>query len=195
MNKYELCCNIYDYSINRCDYLSNSTVLETTSNISDKRMKKAAKTKKDVDSIVLTLSKKERDLMRLDEPTLDNISGYFSIENGRCVVHRVLYKIGNIPVSFFDLIDEGDCLCTAVATRAGKSYRGKGYANKCVKEGIEWWDRNKHKFNYKYIVWWVETDNKGSRKLAEDNGFVLNMEDVSSEVKRNFKTWCRYIRK
>ena len=136
------------------------------------QMEKAAKTKGDVDSIINSLSKKDRELL------MDGRKEYLSIEQGKNVVARFIKKCGKTPVAFFDISDEGDHLNAAIVTRSGEEYRGKGYASKCVQSGLAWYERNRHRFEDKRIVWWAKKENIGSQKTALRNGFVRDADYI-----------------
>lgn len=107
---------------------------------SAERSRKAARTKDDVDTILKTLTEKERNYLNLDSSTSADI-GYLSIEEGEHVVKRILLKEGKKPIAFFDLIDTGDNLDVAVGTRNDPNYRGKGYASEAVKRGLTWYEK------------------------------------------------------
>lgn len=54
--------------------------------------------------------------------------------------------------------------------RNDPNYRGKGYASRAVKRGIEWF--NEHP-EVEYMVWGVNHKNTASIELAKKNGFKL----------------------
>lgn len=110
----------------------------------------------------------ERDKLALDSPTKDN-QGYLRYEDGASVAKRCLKKVGNEPVAFFDLLEDGNNLNAIIATKNGASYRGKGYAKQVAKSGMDWYNNNADK--YEKVVWGVRTDNAGSIKIAKDLGF------------------------
>lgn len=149
------------------------------------QMNKVTKTKKDVDSIIATMSKKERQLL------MDDRSEYLSVEQGKKVVHRSLKKHGSTPVAFFDVFDDGEVLTVAVGTRSGEEYRGKGYASKCVQKGLSWYDKNKDKFENKRLVWWAKRENIASKKLAAKNGFVRDKDYLEEWGEDD--DWSKYV--
>ena len=151
-----------------------------------RRVRSAAKTKNDVDSIVDSMSKKDKDKLLVGDDQ------YLSIEQGEHVVKRFLSKHGDMPISFFDILEINEpgyetTLNVTVGTRSGDEFRGKGYASKCVKKGITWFEHNKERLGYTRIQWWARNDNTGSRKLAEKNGFIVD-DDAHVEG------WTRYVR-
>lgn len=95
------------------------------------RTTKANKTRDDVDSIINSMSKKDKQLLNIRKN-----EEYLTKEQGQFVVKRFLYKYGNKPVSFLDLLRNGDDLAVVIGTRSGKQYRGKGYATKLTTRGM-----------------------------------------------------------
>ena len=151
----------------------------------EERKKMAAKTKEAVESIFLTLPEKERKMMGF----IHGEKEYLTVADSKRLIARFVYKKGNTPISCFDLMDVGtEDLNAVVITRYGKSYRGKGYATKCVNQGIEWWMKNRGNLRYKHIVWWAESDNKGSQKVAEKCGFIMD-----AKGSKQYKGWFKYI--
>jgi GNAT superfamily N-acetyltransferase len=143
---------------------------------------KAGKTKGDVEDIIKTMSKDEKDKLALDED-----GSYLSFEQGSAVIKRVLKKVGDTPVAFFDVLDDGDSINLAMGTRSGDQYRGKGYASKAAKEAMDYLDKNVQKYGGKKVVWGVRTDNAASIRIAEKNGFKLNKNSYSDDGK-----WVNY---
>jgi hypothetical protein len=137
-----------------------------------KQARNASKTKSDVEFIINSMSKDDRDKV------LAGSDHYLTVEEGASVCKRVLKKDGDKPIAFFDILEDGDELQIALGTRSGKRYRGKGYGSEVAKEGMDWIESNKDKVKQKTVVWGVRTDNIGSIKIAEKNGFVR---DDSSE--------------
>lgn len=142
-----------------------------------RQTKNAYRTKNDVDSIVNTMSKYDRQLLGITGETKKNDPGYMSFEEGSNVAKRVLKKIGSTPVSFFDLIeykhDNIIDLNAAVGTRNDDQYRHRGYARQCVRRGLKWFEKNKDR--YGQIYWWAWHTNDGSIKLATGAGFRLDV--------------------
>lgn len=111
---------------------------------------------------------------------------YLSLQEGQFVVKRVLQKHGNTPVSFFDLLRNGDDLDVAIGTRSGKEYRGKGYAKKVTSKGMEWAEKNRDKWDN--INWVAKKDNYKSIELAKKLNFKLDEGKSNNE-------WSYYIYK
>lgn len=139
--------------------------------------------KKDVDSVIKTMSKKDRELLGIYE-------GSYGISKGEHFLNRTLIKNGDIPISFFDITKGSNYINVAVGTRNSKKYRGKGYAKQAVKSGIDWWDQNKDHYNNQKLNWWVRRENTASIKLAKYAGFTLNEKDLEK-----WKDWYHYERR
>ena len=144
---------------------------------------KAAKTKYKVDSIIASLTDDERDKLGISKG-----ESYLSIEEGEHVMYRALKQIGDIPISFFDALDDGDTIQLAMATRSGDEYRGKGYGTKVATQCMRYLDKHPTKRAGRDIVWGVREDNAGSIRIAKKLGFV---EDPDS--RRN--GWVNYVNK
>ena len=150
-----------------------------------KRAQSAAKTKPMVDEIISTMSKDEKDKLGLGDG-----DEYLTINDGASVVKRVLIKDGDVPVSFFDVFDDGDHYNLAIGTRSGSEYRGKGYATKAAKRGLNYVEKNKDRFGDKPIIWGVRKDNEPSIKIAKSLGFELDETSYSDDDQ-----WVNYVRK
>lgn len=147
---------------------------------------KANKTKDDVDDIVKTFNKKERELFGLK----DKNEEYLSKEQGEYVLKRILLKYGDTPVAFFDMLDDGDTINIALGTRHGKEYRGKGYASKAAKQGLDWYEKHKDELGNKTIVWAPKLENEASIKIAEKLGFERDDDSLSDDGE-----WINYLKK
>lgn len=148
----------------------------TSIGISRQRAIRAAKTKRDVDDIISTWDKHDRKMFMLS----DN-EGYLDIEQGEYVLKRILVKVKDTPVSFFDMLDDGDKVNIALGTRAGEEFRGKGYARKAAEQGMKWLDKNHDKIGKKEIIWAPYIENEGSVKLAKRMGFVEDPSSISDD--------------
>ncbi len=135
--------------------------------VAKQRVRSAARTKKDVDDIINSMSAKDKQFI------LEGADSYLDFEQGAFVVKRVLKKVDGVPVSFVDLLDNGDSMHVCVATRQGDEYRDKGYASEAVREALSWFDSNKDSIPQKRIEWGAAEDNPASMKLAEKCGFVM----------------------
>lgn len=171
----------------------------TTVPIYQKRAMKAAKTKKYVDDIIESLSYEDADKVLI----LNNMPRkefntkkkkhelYLTLDQGEHVVKRTLLKIGDTPVSFLDLLDDGDKLTVSIATRSGSEYRRKGYADKVAKKTDQWIKRNPDKLkDYKYISWSPLDSNDASKKIAENHGYIFD-----KKVKHNGRVFSEYVKR
>ena len=150
----------------------------TKEGISRIRTNRALKTKADVDSIINSMSQTDKKMLNM---TTDN---YLSVKEGQFVVKRFLQKHGDTPVSFFDLLRDGDNLAVVIGTRSGEEYRGKGYASKLSEKGMKWVNNNKDKWDN--VNWGVNRNNTKSINLAKKLGFVLDKNTANNE-------WQDYI--
>lgn len=146
-----------------------------------RRTARADITRRDVDSIVNSLSKEGK-------KNLEAEKGYLSFEQGQFVVKRILLKDGDKPVAFFDFIDRGQKngkqnLSVALAVR--EEEQGKGYGSKVTKQGMDW--INKHSDELGTIEWGTKKNNKASQSLAKKNGFIY-------DKKKSNKNWNMYRR-
>ena len=152
----------------------------TKEGLSRIRTNRALKTKNDVDSIINSMSKKDKKMLNM------STDEYLSVAEGQFVVKRLIQKHGNTPVSFFDLLRDGDNLSVVIGTRSGEEYRGKGYANKISKKGMDWVNNNKDKWDN--VSWGVNRNNEKSINLAKKLGFELDKNTSDNE-------WQDYIYK
>ena len=158
--------------------------------IEERRTKNTAKTQNDVENIVSSLNKKERERMGL----VNDNDKYKTPDEYKLVAKRCLEKIGDVPISFFDLNEYDSGYNAVVATRSGKEYRGKSYALKVVKKGLDWYDKNKSNLD-KPIIWWAEKNNIGSQKLAEKAGFKRDFSIEESDDEWLKENWVKYTYK
>ena len=157
------------------------TELGRKRNIAANRIRRTEKTRKQVDEIFGTLSKKDKNMLNADD-------GYLSFEQGEYVVKRILVKKGDTPVAFLDFLSDGtnksgkENLSVAIATRSDA--QGKGYGYEAAKKGADWIDKNRDKFGY--VEWAAKTDNTSSQRLAEKVGYKHNkrLSDNKWEVYR-----------
>lgn len=133
------------------------------------RARRASMTKDAVDSIISTLDKEDRHRLGMDEN-----EPYLSLDEGEYLVFRSLIKVDKLPVSFFDLLEDGEkSLNVCLGTRHGDEYRGRGYATKATEQAMAWVKMNKNNLPQDYIHWSALRTNTASRKLAEKYGFEL----------------------
>lgn len=112
---------------------------------------------------------------------------YLSIEQGEHVIKRVVKECGDIPVSFFDLLDDGDTINLALATRNDNDYRGKGYGTKAATQAMNWLNKHPEIQRGRDVVWGVREDNIASISVAKKLGFEID------ESSRN-NGWVNYIK-
>lgn len=141
----------------------------------------------DVNDIVRTLSKKEKELLgaELDKDWIEkDFENETLVNKGKTFVAK--YK--DVPVSFVEIWTNGGRTGQiALATRNGNEYRNKGYASKEVEKAIKWVDRY-GKYTIDELEWWAEKTNASSRRLAEKYDFEL-------ADNRGSDDYVRYIRK
>lgn len=148
------------------------------------RVINANKTSKDVDNIINSMSKDDRNKV------LAGSDEYLTFEQGASVAKRILKKNGDTPIAFFDILEDDESLNISLGTRSGKEYRGKGYGSEVAKKGMDWLDKNQDKFRQKKVVWGVRTDNEGSIRIAKKNGFKIDPNSYSDDG-----TWVNYEKK
>ena len=153
--------------------------------VQGQRSKAAWKTKPEVDSIISTMGKEDKEKLGLTSN-----GDYLTFEDGAYVVKRVLIKDGDTPVAFFDIMDDDSQYNVSLGTRSGKEYRKKGNASKAAKKGMDWYDKNKDRIGDKDIVWGVRTDNEASIKIAKSLDFELDPTSYSDDGR-----WVNYVRR
>lgn len=143
-----------------------------------------AKKQSDVDDIISTWNSKDRERFNLGKG-----EEYMSSEKAAgFLIKRILVEDGDKPVAFFDLLKDADnTIQVALGVRSGDQYRGKGYASKASKEGIDWYKKNSDWLGYDKVIWAPMVENTASRRLAEKNGFVLDPTSYSDD-----KKWVNY---
>ena len=134
----------------------------------------AMKTTKDANEIVDTLTEREKDL--LGAPRKGKwIDPLHEAETSVNIAKRfVQYEMKDqmkTPVSFMEIWDDGGTKGQiAIATKSDPKYRGKGYASKSVKQGLDWYNKYGYK-KLEYLEWIAEKSNTGSNNLAKKSGF------------------------
>lgn len=98
-------------------------------------------TPQDSNEIYNSLDKREKQLVYGDEPDPNKSSAprkFIKKREEKYIVDQVLLKVGDIPVSSFDMWNQGNGeVSISLMTRNGAQYRNKGYADKVVKAGIK----------------------------------------------------------
>ena len=153
----------------------------------DKRIEIVKKTEDEVEDIINSLSKKEKNLAGIKDG-----EKYKNPEEYKRVIKRVIIRVNKKAVAFFDLNEYDNGYNAVVFTRNEDKYRNKGYASKAIKIALKWYDENKYKYK-KPIIWWSEKRNIPSQKLAEKMGFKRDssIEKSNDEWIRN--NWIKYI--
>ena len=144
------------------------------------------KSRKNMDSIndiVSTMSKRDKELLNLSGDVYQR-----SVGDGANVVKRIVKKVGDTPVSFFDITGDRSGVSIAIGTRGGDEYRSKGYASAVAKQGKKWLDEHADEFDQ--VVWWARKDNLGSIKIAQKIGLELDESSVLPD-----DPWVKYERK
>lgn len=154
------------------------------------RVIRAGKTRQDVQSIIDSLSAGERSKLGMSKDERE----YLTYKQGSQVVKRVLKYSGKTPVAFFDILDDGRTANTVVATRSGSKYRGKGYAKECAQKGMDWFEKNKSRFEFEKLFWGVRTDNPASIKIAKDLGFKGKPGRKWTDPDDKTKSWSVYYK-
>lgn len=129
----------------------------------------------DINDIVKTLSKKERDFLGAEdnEEWIDKNHENEMLSN-KAVSFVSKYK--NTPISFIEVWSNGGSTGQiALATRNDPKYRGKGLASKNVESVTKWMDRYGKK-SIKELEWIADKNNTASINLAKKHGFVEDTE-------------------
>ena len=125
----------------------------------------------DVNDIVSTLSKKERDFLGAEEGKLW-IEKEYELETLSNKAKTFVTKQGDTPISFVEVWTNGGRTGQiALATRNDPKYRGKGYASKNVDDAIKWCKRY-GSTSIDELEWIADRNNTASIKLAKKYGFV-----------------------
>lgn len=129
----------------------------------------------DINDIVRTLSKKERDFLGADDKE-DWIDKRYETETLQNKAISFVTKNGDIPTSFIEVWTNGGRTGQiSLATRNDPEYRGKGLASKNVKEVINWCDKYGNK-SIDQLEWIADKENTASINLAKKHGFVEDTE-------------------
>lgn len=124
----------------------------------------------DVNDIVKTLSKKERDFLGAEDNE-DWIDKRYESDTLANKAKTFVTKQGDVPVSFVEIWTNGGRTGQiSLATRNDPKYRGKGYASKNVEDAIKWVDKYGKK-SIDQLEWIADNDNIASINLAKKYGF------------------------
>ena len=130
---------------------------------------------KDINDIVDTLSKKEKEFLGAEhnKKWIDPKTQNQVLQDK---LFSVVIKNRDVPVSFVEVwSSKGNIGQISIATRSGKDYRGKGYASKAVKKAIDLVDRYGDA-SIKELQWIADNRNIASINLAKKYGFEKDPE-------------------
>lgn len=164
---------------------------------SRRRILEGKKYEEDVDKIVSSMTKKERQRLGLwDEKP------YSSYDEAQLLVKRFLAKEKGETVGFLDLYDYGDReypgsrkshLQVTIGVKNDPSIRGKGHASKMAQKGMKWLDQ--HPEVWEKVTWGAMNENTPSRKIAEKLGFEKLREGRNTQDPDHPYDWVEYQRK
>lgn len=142
----------------------------------------------DINDVVNTLSKKEKDFLGASEKE-DWINKNYENDTLKEKAVSFVTKVGDTPVSFAEVWTNGGRVGQiAVATRNGSEFRGKGYASKNIKDAIAWCDKYGNK-SIDELEWIADRNNIASVNLGKKYGFV---EDDPNKHGHNWNTdWSK----
>ena len=146
------------------------------------RSKVVWSTKPYVDEIISTMDSDD-----LDKLGMNSSGEYLNYEDCGFIVKRVLLFDNNIPVAFFDILDDDTQYNIAIGTRSDIKYRNKFYASNAAEQGMKFYKKYKRLFNKK-VIWGVRVDNIASIKIAESLGFIKDSNSYSDDNK-----WISYV--
>lgn len=135
-----------------------------------------------VRSIVRSWDKTDRERMNLFDGE--------EYEDSITLVYRNIQRVKGLPVSFIDIDDYGKVMNVSIGTRSGEKYRGKGFAKKCLEEGMSWYDEHKSEFDNKPLSWWAREENTASIRLAIEAGF-----EYDEEMSEKNPAWKHYLKR
>lgn len=139
----------------------------------------------DVNSIVKTLSNKEKDLLGA-EKNKDWIEKKYENDTLKEKAATFIQKEGKTPISFVEIwTNGGHTGQIALATRNDPEYRGKGYASKNVEEALKWVNKYGKK-SIDELEWIVDRENKPSINLAKKYGFEENTPEKWKDWEKDF---------
>lgn len=148
----------------------------------------------DVNDIVRTLTKKEKELLGA-EPNKDWIEKEHELETLSNKAKTFVTKVSDTPVSFIEIWSNGGKTGQiAIATRNDPKYRGKGYSNKEVERAIKWADRYGNK-QLDELQWIAEKSNTRSNALAVKYGFVRDDDESDNHHDGQYNFYYRKVKK
>lgn len=133
------------------------------------------KTTKDANEIVDSLTQKEKKFLgapKYDKWIEPEFDAEYSANIAKRFVQYDMKESMKTPVSFIEIWDDGGTIGQiAIATKSGDQYRGKGYASKSVRQGLDWYNKVGYK-KLERLEWIAAKDNKASNNLAKKFGFT-----------------------
>lgn len=148
----------------------------------------------DVNDIVRTLSKKERDFLGAEDDK-DWIEKEHEKDTLKNKAKTFVTKQGDIPISMLEIWTNGGRTGQiSIATRSGDEYRGKGLASQNVKRAIKWCDRYGNK-SIDELEWIADRNNQASINLAKKYGFVENTPEKWKDWEDEYTFLYRKVRK
>lgn len=165
------------------------------------RVRNARKTNADINDIVSTLSKDDKEKLGVSQNMKEWIPEKELPEIAKQLVKRFVVErdLDEIPVSFVEIWANWEAPKRghiAVATRSGDEYRDKGYASRAVSEMKKWYDKYGHK-KIEELDWEARVDNDGSIALAKKFGFEYQpweklYDEHGWDPREEDKKWSHY---
>lgn len=132
------------------------------------------KTTNDANEIVDSLTLKEKKFLgapKYDKWIEPEFDAKYSANIAKRFVQYEMKDSMKTPVSFIEIWDDGGTVGQiAIATKSGEQYRGKGYASKAAKRGLDWFNKYGYK-KLERLEWLAKKDNNASNKMAKKLGF------------------------
>ena len=139
-------------------------------------------------NIFKTLSNKEKYYLTEDKKAREYTNNDEYRGKASMNVFSLISQYGDTPVSAIDIwAVPGDHRAeVSIMTRGGSEYRHKGYAQKAVQRGLDWFEKQD---NLDELAWNVNNKNEASIGLAKASGFEFQDADSgwSTYVKRKNK--------
>ena len=154
-----------------------------TRNKENRRLRNADKTRDDVQSVVDSLSEKDKSLLGLEKGQKE----YMTKSEGKRLAKRFIERnekgkpVGFMDIEEYHLNDGATVGNVSIAVRGDE--HGKGYGKKLSAKGSKWIDKNIDKFDE--VQWATIISNVCSKRLAEENGWK------KAEAAPG---WARYIK-
>lgn len=131
---------------------------------------RAARTKKDMDTLFNKLSPDDKHLTGSDRDAKE----WLKFEEGEYVVKRFLSKYGDEPIAAMDIMTTTKNGHLTIAIMTDPNRRGSGEATRLAKKGVDWFNKNSSKYGFTNLEWSAYKNNKPSNRIAEKVGFKYN---------------------